>query len=185
MTVVVDSSNRARERVEAQVAALVQELGSRGLVATSKITPRLEATSGNVYAAARWHIYNLRVRLAGRTEAEVAADLREQLMRNGHENPEVRVAINGNETQIGIESAADAGRRQKHIELKRTGESGEVGFEVPMRELNYEPRPGMTDEEIRDEILKELAAQGDGDAQVEVKDGRIEVQVTRSRSQDE
>lgn len=175
----VGSPIRSRDQVEASAARLTSTLAGEGLAAEVSIRPRVERVTGNVYAAARWRIVGLEVRRSGRSPAEVEQDLRAQLAAAGYEDPQVSVELAPDQTSIRIESTTDqgSGSRQLVRRMVRRGDGGD--FNVQMKDLDYQPEPGMTDEEIRQDILRELDSQGIHDAEVTVENGRIEIRAEK------
>jgi hypothetical protein len=175
----VSSPIRSRAKVEAAAAGLSKSLARGGMGAEVSVTPRVERVTGNVYAAARWTFVDLSVRRSGRSAQQVEEDLRAQLSAAGYENPQVSVDLGGDETSIRIESTSEQGgeTRQRIRKVTRKGDGGD--FDVQLKDLDYQPEPGMTDEEIRQDILRELASQGMGEAEVTVENGEIRVEVRK------
>ena len=86
--------------VQARARALAKELTARGYGAVASVTPRRERVSGSVYAYARDIV--VRVRADGKSDAQVAAEIRQQLADAGIGKPEVSVVRKDGRQEVTI-----------------------------------------------------------------------------------
>lgn len=171
-TLTAQTTLRPRAGLEKTAAAFAGALADLGYSAQSAVAPRTERVSGSVYAAGLQQVIEIRVQSQGRTPDEIAADIRDQLLQAGFSSADVQVTDEGDERRI-------------EVKLEREGEAGEET--CPQIDISIDDQPataekkmvriqkheGMTDDEIREEVVRQLREQGSTDPQVEVRDGRI------------
>ncbi|MDB4967086.1 MAG: hypothetical protein JWN44_2775 [Myxococcales bacterium] len=153
-----------------QRAALLRKSGT-----TVTVEPRTERVWGSVFAMAKEKLLHINVDFDGKTDEEVAADIRRQLDEAGWNAGEVQVKrADGVST---VEIGADDGNGRKMKIVRSTSGGAEKNAQVEVGALDDSREPGMTDAQLRDKIVKQLKARGmDGDVQVE--GNRIEIRAS-------
>ncbi|TXH29667.1 MAG: hypothetical protein E6Q99_00430 [Elusimicrobia bacterium] len=172
--------SRSRGEVDARTTALLREL-ERQLASTplhpqlaAQVSERREQVSGRVYAMALDRLIQVRVDTSGKTDAQVQAEVEDQLRSQGVASPSVRFERHGDEKKLSIE--ADTGDRALHIERRSHGDGPVV--EVTVGDLDTQREPGMTDDQLKDKILRQLAAKGLSGT-VTVRGDQIEIRAQR------
>jgi hypothetical protein len=161
--------------VDRRKQALVQALQASGYAVTADVTARTEKTAGRVYAMALDKLIRIHVDTAGKTDAQVEDALRAELEKNGIRSPAVSYERHGDETQLQVSASAD-GRRLELRQHKKGGADG--GIQLEFGGIDDTRDPGMTDDELREKILRQLRARG-LDATVTVSGDRIEIRMHR------
>jgi hypothetical protein len=153
---------RGRGEVDARTTALLRELEREHASSPlhpqlrAQISERREQVSGRVYAMALDRLIQVRVDTHGKTDAEVQAEVEAQLRSQGIASPTVHFERRGDEKQLRIE--ADTGDRAFQVLRKSEGD-GPV-MEVTVGDLDTRREPGMTDDQLKAKILRQLAAKG-------------------------
>jgi hypothetical protein len=126
------------------------------------VQPRTERVWGNVYAMAKDKILQVDVELDGKTDAEIEAQVRDQLSAAGWTPSAVEVEQHDGGSTVRFGADDGAGR---HIEAlgQRSGDDKNGSMEFPLPDITREP--GMTDAELRNKILRQLQESG-ADGQV-------------------
>jgi hypothetical protein len=128
---------------------------------------------GSVYAMARERLFRVDVALEGKTDAEVEDDIRTQLDRQGWAPEEVGVERTDGSTAVRLR-AEDAAGRRLHLERRAPGSPSRLQLE-PI-ELDDTREPGMSDEQLREKILRQLRERGfDGDVRVDGEHVQIQM----------
>ena len=184
LTVTNAAGRVAKLRVPAKNAAQAErraaELRKHG--ATVTVAARTERVWGSVYAMAKEKLLDVHVDLDGKTDAEVADDIRSQLAAGGWTAGDVQVQRSGDSSSVEIDAEDGSGRKMKVVRKASGGNEKSLDFQLGG--LDDEREPGMTDAQLRDKILKQLQARGlDGD--VTVDGNRIEVRAKKSMEVDE
>lgn len=156
-------------------AAALRRPGTRVSVA-----PRTRRVWGSVYAMAKEKLLDVRVSLDGKSDAEVADDIRAQLAGGGWTAGDVQVQRSADGSTVEIE-AQDANGRQMKVVRKASGGS-EKNMDFQLGGLDAEREPGMTDAELRDKILEQLEARG---LQGEVTIGEHGITIRASKELDQ
>jgi len=168
--------DRSHSEATAIARAFAHELSAQGLAATFDVTPWREKVSGNVYAqaSARWR--EIRVQTQGRSEAEIERDVAAQLQQLGFKNPEVTFKRSGTGNQFDMKAQNGDEHIVTHIQRK-----GEKGAEEPVTVglPDFSHLKGMTDEQIKAEIERELKARGIENPTVIVQGGKVEVKAEK------
>ena len=158
----------------AQAERRAAELRTHG--ATVTVAARTERVWGSVYAMAKEKLLDVHVDLDGKTDAQVADDIRSQLAAGGWTADDVQVQRSADGSSVEIDAQDGAGRQMKVVRKASGGNEKHLDFQVGG--LDDEREPGMTDAQLRDKILKQLKARGlDGD--VTVEGNSIEVRAKR------
>ncbi|HXU69521.1 MAG TPA: hypothetical protein VN947_09330 [Polyangia bacterium] len=184
LTVANAAGRVARIRVPAKSAAVAErraaELRKNG--ATVTVAARTERVWGSVYAMAKEKLLDVHVDLDGKTDQQVADDIRSQLAAGGWTADDVQVQRSGDSSSVEL-SAEDADGRKMKVVRKASG-GNEKSLDFQVGGLDDEREPGMTDAQLRDKILKQLQARGlDGD--VTVDGDRIQIQAKRTMQVDQ
>jgi len=185
LTVTNAAGRVAKVRVAGKNAAFAErraaELRTHG--AAVVVAARTERVWGSVYAMAKDKLLDVHVDLSdGKTDAEVADDIRNQLAAGGWTADDVQVQRSGDSSSVEL-SAEDADGRKMKVVRKASG-GNEKSLDFQVGGLDDEREPGMTDAQLRDKILKQLQARGlDGD--VTVDGDRIQIQAKRTMQVDQ
>ena len=121
---------RSRRVVEGLAQAFAQTLAMRGIGASSQVAPVTRQISGNVYAAMANRIYEFHVSRDGKTNEEIAAELRQQFEAAGLPGAEVQVTGDGNETRMEMRYEAPPGSpsgEEKQFNITIGGNGGQAG----------------------------------------------------------
>jgi len=183
LTVTNAAGRVAKVRVAGKNAAFAErraaELRTHG--AAVVVAARTERVWGSVYAMAKDKLLDVHVDLSdGKTDAEVADDIRNQLAAGGWTADDVQVQRSGDSSSVEL-SAEDADGRKMKVVRKASG-GNEKSLDFQVGGLDDEREPGMTDAQLRDKILQQLKARG-LDADVVVDGNRIEIRAKREIDQ--
>ena len=166
-----------------EVAAAVRTV--TGIEAPHEIVPIRQTVSGSLYAQVMDKI-KIEVNTEGKTDAEIAEEIRQKLLAGGYDAADVKVTTDGDEKKIDVSvSAGGAGGEQQEtesrIELKLVDDGSDISFDSPKPVERLEvDTEGKTNEEIKAEIEAKLAAEGKEGAKVEVTtdaDGQRQIKV--------
>lgn len=152
--------------------AFAGELTARHLEASATLTPVITKVQGNVYAMATNRTININIQRDGRTDAQLADDIRSQLHAAGLDVDNVEYQRDGNKETLKIMMDGDGSGHPP-------GEEAQINLTVDGQqpqgqklEVRVHPEPGDTDETIRQRILAQLRSQG-VEAEVVVRDGKV------------
>jgi hypothetical protein len=179
LTVTSVAGRVARIRVPAKNAAQAERRAARLRThgATVAVAPRTERVWGSVYAMAKDKLLDVHVDLDGKTDAQVADDIRAQLAGGGWSADDVQVQRSADGSTVQIE-AQDGNGRQMKVVRKASG-GNEKNMDFQLGGIDDEREPGMTDAQLRDKILQQLKSRGlDGD--VTVDGAKIEIRAAKS-----
>ena len=182
LTVTNASGRVAKVRVPAKNAAQAErraaELRKNGAQVT--VAARTERVWGSVYAMAKDKLLDVHVDLDGKSDAQVADDIRDQLAAGGWTADDVQVQRSDDGSTVQIEAKDGAGRQMKVVRKASGGSEKNMDFQLGG--IDDEREPGMTDAQLRDKILQQLKARGlDGD--VVVDGNRVEIRAKREIDQ--
>ena len=184
LTVTNAAGRVAKVRVAGKNAAFAERRAAelRKTGATVAVAARTERVWGSVYAMAKDKLLDVHVDLSdGKTDAQVADDIRNQLAAGGWTADDVQVQRSSDGSSVTID-AHDNGRVMKVVRKAQGGSEKTMDFQVGG--IDDEREPGMTDAQLRDKILNQLKARGlDGD--VVVDGARIEIRAKKSMEVDE
>jgi hypothetical protein len=185
LTVTNAAGRVAKVRIAGKSAARAErraeELRKHG--ATVAIAPRTERVWGSVYAMAKDKLIDVHVDLSdGKTDAQVADDIKSQLAAGGWNADDVQVQRSSDGSSVTIDAQDGNGRVMKVVRKASGGTEKNMDFQVGG--IDDAREPGMTDAQLRDKILNQLKARGlDGD--VVVDGNRIEIRAKRTMEVDE
>ena len=184
LTVTNAAGRVAKIRVPAKNAAQAErraaELRKHG--ATVTVAARTERVWGSVYAMAKDKLLDVHVDLDGKTDAEVADDIRAQLAAGGWTADDVTVSRSADGSTVQVEADDGAGRHMKVVRKASGGTEKNMDFQLGG--IDDEREPGMTDAELRAKIMKQLQARG-LDAEVTVDGNRIQIRAKKELDDDQ
>lgn len=157
LTVTARVPSRSRSQVQHQADALVQALGDRRVVASAQVTARTEQVAGRVYAMALDKVIEIRVDMQGKTAAQIRDEIRAQLQAGGMTDAVVDVQRAGDETKVDIAGSMDGEARQ--VQVVRRGDAGGP-LELKLGDIDTRREPGMTDDQLREKIERQLRQKG-------------------------
>ena len=169
--------SRSGTTVALAAQAFAADLTGRGFASTSRVTPRVELALGSAYAYAWDNVVNIQVTSAGKTPAEIEAEIRDQLEAAGIDAPMVRYAKEGDKSSFTMmmkKTSADCGDSAMccpdvHVLIDGL-EPGDDGTGQPKCVIRIHRTAEMTDAEMVAEIERQLQEQG-VDAEVTMEDG--------------
>ncbi|GEM_PF-1728938 len=178
-TLIAQLPVRARSTVQGITEAFAQELNDRGLEAEARIRPLTERVTGNVYAAAADQIVAIQVNSDGKTDEEIAEEIRSQLEDAGFANAFVDVEMGDGQMKIEMQMTKDSDDALGPIQVSIDGMEpplpGDACSERAF-ELYLSPE-GKTAEEIEAEIRAHLEALGIENPQIRVFEGENGLEV--------
>jgi osmotically-inducible protein OsmY len=136
----------------------------------------MELVWGSVYAMAKERILHVQVQMDGKSDAEVADEIRAQLAQQGWTPGEVVVERGPGGSSVSM-GANDGEGRQLQIVQKKDG-AGANQVQIQVDPIDDTRDPGMTDDELRAKILAQLKARG-MDAEVVVQGDHIEIRADK------
>lgn len=173
--------DRQRAAVEQRTAELLRGLREQKVEATVQIEPRRERVESRVYAAALSVLIDIRVDTTGKTDRQVEDEIRDQLSRAGASPKDVQFERRTDGTHLSIE--AETGGRMVKVIRDQKDPSGTPSSEVAVKvePIDDTREPGMTDDQLRDKIKRQLEARG-LDTTVTVSGDHIEVRAHHRRT---
>jgi hypothetical protein len=170
--------DRSRSEATAIARTFTRELAAKGLPATYEVSPWREKVSGNVYAqaSARWR--EIRVETKGRSDGEIEKDVTAQLERMGFTSSEVTFKRDAGQNELRMHAEGQSGGEKIETHVVRKGDGGrEEAVSVALPDFFH--LKGMSDEQIKAEIERELKARGIENPTVIVKGGQVEVKAEK------
>jgi hypothetical protein len=170
----------SRAQVDRISQAFVHGLAGHGISATAEATPRVERVLGNLYAYARDNLITVNVSTAGKTDAQIEADIKSQLEAAGLESPEVEYRKQGDQTTLKLmirktAGAVDSSSCCPEVTVTLDGhEPGEGQGDGKNAQIRVKRTSEMTDEQVIAQIKQQLRDQG-VDADVTMENGQIQV----------
>jgi hypothetical protein len=125
---------RPRRVIEGLAQAYAQTLAMRGIGARAQVVPVTRQISGNVYAAMANRIYEIHVSRDGKTNEQVAEELRQQFEAAGLPGAEVQVSGEGGQTRMEMhwEAPPDSPPgEEKQFNVTIDGEGGQASKTAP------------------------------------------------------
>lgn len=165
----------SRPLVEATARAFAANLTERGIPATASVRPVTERISTSLYAYASGRILEIRVNSAGKTDEQIAEEIRQQLDSSGLQNPSVTYKRDGDQVEIQITGEREEGAEgsDEGIETRITIDGKdpvEQGAKQVQFKVDKESFP--TDAAMEAEVERQLREQG-VTADVTVQDRKI------------
>ncbi len=160
--------------------AFARELSAQGVAATARVTPRVEHFSGNAYAAMANMVLDLNVNATGKSDADIAADIRQQLSTAGFTQSDVQVTTTGGQRQVVMHVQGDGSTTlPSDVNVKIQDDAKPSGGTQHEAKVQLHPGDldGMSDSDIEKKLEDQLRAQG-VDADIVVQNGKV-VSVTR------
>jgi hypothetical protein len=176
LTFIAKLPQRSSQKAEQLTQDLLQTLQQQNLHATAEVTARKERTAGRVYAMALDSLIRIHVDTTGKSDDQVADEIRNQLESSGVHGPSVTFERHGDESQMQI--SADVDGRQLQV-MRKTKDATHDAVDVEIGGIDDKREPGMTDEQLRDKISRQLTARGITGT-VTVTGDRIEIRVHKA-----
>lgn len=170
LTLVATLPTRSDAQAEQLAHAFVDKLRSAHVTATAEVKAKTVRTSGRVYAMALDKLISIRVETTGKSDAEVATEIRNQLETGGVHGAAVSFERHGDEAQMQIDADVDG----RQLKVMRQTKGGPSELQIDIGGIDDTREPGMTDDQLRDKITRQLVARG-LDPTVTVTGDRIEV----------
>ncbi|MCA1663839.1 MAG: hypothetical protein LC659_06160 [Myxococcales bacterium] len=182
LTVTSAAGRVAKIRVPAKNAAQAErraaELRNHGAMVA--VAPRTERVWGSVYAMAKAKLLEVHVELDGKSDAQVADDIRAQLASGGWNADDVQVQRGAEGSTVQIDAQDGNGRQMKVVRKASAGDDKSMDFQLGG--IDDAREPGMSDAQLRDKILQQLKARG-LDAEVTVDGAKVQIRASRSVEQ--
>lgn len=184
-TLIAEIPDASWRRVGRLAVDYARGLAERGIQATPRVRPRFEKVHGSVYAAIG-NLVDIRIQTGGKTDQEIAAEIRGQLLAAGLTDASVEVNRQDGRTQIRIEATSTAtgddsspgsGGREFRVTLDDQNPAASDP-QIEESKVRVQRTEGMTDQQVIDEVQRQLREQGVNDAEVTV-DSNGKVQVRR------
>jgi len=174
-------SGRSRLPVERVAAAFAAGLSSKGIPAQARVSPRIERVLGSLYAYARDNIIDIHVTSKGKTPEQIQNEIVSQLEAAGVQDPKVEYKREGNKATLTVQMdkgssgtpPVAANCPQLNLTVDDQPPGGGDGQHKRV-EVKVNRTPGMTDAQVKDEVQRQLKAQG-VDADVSVENGKIQI----------
>jgi hypothetical protein len=180
LTLTAEIPDASWRRVGKLAVDYARGLADRGLQAAPRVRPHFEKVQGNVYAAIG-NLLEIRVQTEGKSDQEIAAEIRDQLLAAGMTDATVEVNRQDGHTEMRVE-----------IQKNATGDEGTPGeccpeFHITLDgkepgdpqtqecKVRVERTAGMTDQQVIDEVKRQLAEHGISDAEVFFENGKIQI----------
>ncbi len=167
-----------------EVARLALEytrgLADRGIPAVPRVRPRFEKAHGNVYAAIG-NLVEIRIQTEGKSDSEIAAEIRDQLLAAGMSDATVEVSRQDGQTQLRVEIQKTADGQEGEgedccPEFRITLDGQEPGDpQTETCQVRVRRTEEMTDQDVIDEVQRQLHEQGVNDAEVYIESGKIRI----------
>ena len=181
-TITAEIPDASWRRVGQLAVDYARGLAGRGIQASPRVRPRFEKVHGNVYAAIG-NLVEIRIQTEGKSDQEIAAEIQSQLSAAGMTDAKVEVNRQDGRTQITIEAkktATDAEGTGETCcpELRITldgKEPGDPQLQTQKCEVRVKRTEGMTDQQVIDDVKRQLQEQGVNDAEVYFENGKIQI----------
>jgi hypothetical protein len=155
--------------VEETAEAFARALTDQGIEASAKVRPLIERITNNMIAYAADRVIEITIERDGKSLAEIEEEIRRRLEEEGMLNPSVTVTEHGGEMQIDISGEIPDGEGSGQMQMNFDISAGEQSAGA---KASAKVDHSLTDEELREEITRQLKEQG-LDAEVVVEDGRV------------
>ncbi len=169
--------SRSGTTVALAAQAFAAGLTERGFPSRAKVTPRVELALGSAYAYAWDNVVNIQVTSAGKTPAQIEAEIRDQLEAAGIEAPWVQYKKEGDHASVlmtmkktaggCLDSTACCPEVNIAIDGREPGDDGSGG---PRCRIRVNRTVDTTDADVIADIERQLHEQGI-DADVTMEDG--------------
>jgi hypothetical protein len=169
---------RTRVSVPRVAQAFAAGLNAKGIPAQARVLAQKEKVMGNLYALAMNNIIEVNVSRDGRTDQQLADEIRNQLESAGVQAAEVQVHTEGDHTQLQVmvQMACDSTSSPACPDLRVRVDGHEPGEGENQKQVRVKVKrtDGMTDDEVIADVKRQLQEQGE-DADVVMENGRIRV----------
>lgn len=162
----------SEQRAARMATALVERLRERAFTVEARVSPLTETVSGNVYAMVHDRIIVIDVDTEGKSDEQVEAEIRGQLLDEGVAEPVVKYRSDADESVLRVEGEHEG--KVFHVVQKQVGDERDAKVRMELGWLDTSREPGMSDEELEDKIRSQLEARGlQGDIEVEGEQVRV------------
>jgi hypothetical protein len=183
-TLTAEIPDASWRRVSRLAIEYARGLAERGIQAAPRVRPRFEKAHGNVYAAIG-NLAEIRIQTEGKSDQEIAAEIQGQLSAAGltdatvevnRQDGRTEIRIEAKKTAIGDEGAAD-GPCCPELRITLDGqEPGSPQIQTQKCEVRVQRTEGTTDQQVIDDVKRQLQEQGVNDAQVSFdENGKIQI----------
>jgi hypothetical protein len=169
--------SRSGTTVALAAQAFAAGLTGRGFPSTAQVTPRVELALGTAYAYAWDNVVNIQVTSAGKTSAEIEAEIRDQLEEAGIEAPMVKYAKEGDKATVTMmmnKTSAECEGSEgccPDVNIAIDGRDlGDEGSGGPRCKIRVNRTVDTTDADVIADIERQLREQGI-DADVTMENG--------------
>jgi hypothetical protein len=156
-----------------RASALAEKAGS-----AATVLPHTERAWGSVYAMARDMLLRIDVSMEGKSDTAVEDEIRAQLAQQGWAPGDVQVQRGAGTSTVQVGASDGDGRQVRLVQTTEGVPAEHVSMGVEAVDTKREP--GMTDEQLKEKIVKQFAARGI-DAVVTVEDGKVGIQVQQEK----
>lgn len=183
-TLTAEIPDASWRRVSRLAIDYARGLAGRGIQATPRVRPRFEKAHGNVYAAIG-SLVELRIQTEGKSDQEIAAEIQGQLVAAGMTDATVEVNRQDGHTEIRIEAqktvtgeeGEEDGACCPEFRITLDGqEPGDPQIQTQKCEVRVKRTEGMTDQQVIDDVKRQLQEQGVNDAEVYYEDGKLRIE---------
>lgn len=179
-TISFELDNPSWKEIARIAQAYARGLAERGIDARAEVRPRVETVKGTVYAAAA-QVITINIQSEGKSDGEIADEIRQQMAAAGVPDAEVEVKTDGDRREIGIRVMRERGPddppepEETEFQINIDGHTPDPnGINERRVELRLQRTEGTTDEELLEQAREQLREQG-VDADVVMENGRVKV----------
>ena len=181
-TLIAEIPDASWRRVARLALDYTRGLAERGIPAAPRVRPRFEKAHGNVYAAIAG-LVEIRIQTEGKSDQEIAAEIRGQLLAAGMSDATVEVSRQDGQTQLRVEvqKTKDGGEGEgeeccPEFRITLDGEEpGEPQIQTEKVQVRVQRTEEMTDQDVIDDVQRQLHEQGVSDAEVYFENGKIQI----------
>lgn len=146
------------------------------------IEPWRVRESGSLLAQIGARVFEVHVSAEGKSDAEVEAGIRAQLAAQGMQLQSISYSRDANgQSTVKLEGVADVPGGQAQVKIEDVRLGGQPNDSISTQIMLSAPDSTLSDEAKIAEIKRQLAAQGITDAEVAIKDGKVEVRATKTK----
>ncbi len=181
-TLTAEIPDASWRRVGRLAVDYARALAARGIQAAPRVRPRFEKVHGNVYAAIG-NLMEIRIQTEGKSDQEIAAEIRGQLLAAGLTDATVEVSRQNGRTEVRVEAQRTAtgdegGAEEPDPEFRISldgQEPADPQIQTQKCEVRVHRTEGMTDQQVIDDVKRQLQEQGVNDAEVYFENGKIQI----------
>jgi hypothetical protein len=167
---------RAHGEVVRAAERFAQGLTERGIAAQAEVSTRTQRGYSTALAMVYDRIVRVHVDTDGKSDAEIAAEIRDQLDRAGLTDSQVGVRTEGGGREVDIHADDGQGRQYRLVQHAPAG----APVEMEAGGIDDTREPGMSDAELEAKIVRQLRERG-LDPEVTVDGDRIQIRARRRK----